>query len=1042
MFHPCTGRVVRLLAVLVLGGSASAQFTPLSGNVHDGNGGPLVAGPVYHAVNHITVPAGTTLTVQAGTRLKFGSGLQLVVDGTLNLTGTSVLPVIFTSVNDDGTGGDSNQNGPSSGAPGDWYGLVFNSASDASVIDHLDLLFAGSTFYGNAAVTLSNADITIRDSVIRGSGFAALDLTNSSSPAVRETTFHSNGGRAIENAKLRAVPGFEDNNAFGNAGGNSMRIIDANLMSDLSILAGNCLEGALVLADNVTVPLGTTLTLGSGVVFKFAGPLAMGVSGTLNTGGGITFPVVLTSIGDDTVVGDTNNNGPSTGAPGDWVGLTLNSTSDASNLYGLEVRHAGWSGYALAGITLSQSNATLSHTVVRDCAYAGLDLSNNSFPTVDICLFLDNSGVAVRNAPIEAVAGFVGTSALGNAAGNYIDVPGDATVSSDLTITRANCMGNPLVIGNNFAVASGVTLTLQQGVILKVRIAALGEVHGTLHVNGVAGDSVVITSFGDDSAGGDTNVNGPSSGAPGDWVGLIFRPSSDASYDNHLEVRHAGWSGYALAGITLDQADVQLADCTIRDCAYAALDLSSFGGAGSRPTVTRCSFQNNGGLAIDNAMLEAVPGFLGNMATGNAGGNYMEVTDPTPGSDVTISPANCLNGALVFNTHATVPPGVRVTMLPGVVVKQRTSLAVQVFGSLDLLGTAAHPVVLTSFRDDAFAGDTNLDGASVGVPGDWESLRLETTAGACRLEHVRLRYGGAIYANPLVHSGSPLATLRSVRAEHGLGGGISASAHAGKAANWVAFGCGGVGIAVSGGSFDVVHATSAGNGGAGINNPGSWTGQVQNSIAWSNGGGNYVGFGAAQLLACNGSAAHAGSNGNMNANPLFAGQATGDLALTAASPCIDTAAFGPARALIKDHREAPRILDHDLNGLAGADMGAYERSAYELAFSGAPQAGTTMSFTVQGSAPGVAAFHLGFLSGSTYVPPFGWSLYGPLGASTLLGSALVGQALQVAMPPGTATLGVEFGVQGLAFPSVSSPAGLYKSLVGSFTNLYRARVLP
>ena len=64
-----TNLVLVLLTTCILVLSASAQV-PLSGNVSDGAGGPLLSGTVYHASGFLTVPAGTTLTIQAGAILK------------------------------------------------------------------------------------------------------------------------------------------------------------------------------------------------------------------------------------------------------------------------------------------------------------------------------------------------------------------------------------------------------------------------------------------------------------------------------------------------------------------------------------------------------------------------------------------------------------------------------------------------------------------------------------------------------------------------------------------------------------------------------------------------------------------------------------------------------------------------------------------------------------------------------------------------------------------------------------------------------------
>ena len=88
--------------------------------------------------------------------------------------------------------------------------------------------------------------------------------------------------------------------------------------------------------------------------------------------------------------------------------------------------------------------------------------------------------------------------------------------------------------------------------------------------------------------------------------------------------------------------------------------------------------------------------------------------------------------------------GQTLTVDPDVVVKFDKSHRLTVDGTLRALGTVSDPVYFTSYRDDTIGGDTNGDGASNGLRGDWYDIRFADTSDDVNslIDHAVIRYGG------------------------------------------------------------------------------------------------------------------------------------------------------------------------------------------------------------------------------------------------------------------------------------------------------------
>ncbi len=1001
---------------------AAAVFsaaTPAQTNI-SGNLSGTIAPGVYHVIGTLTVPVNTTVTISAGAIFKFVGAHQVNVDGTLLCNGTAGQRIIFTDIQDDSAGGDTNGNGPSVGNWTAWRGMVFASTSSASVLNHVDARYGGSGWISH--FYLNSASPAFHNCISRSNYADGMDLNGNSSPTVANCSFLGNQGVAVNNVPLMAVPGFTTNSASGN-GGNYLRVTTATVSGALAIGPQSILNGALVMLNTIGIPPGASLTLQAGVVVKWAGALQVTVDGTLTCNGTAANPVVFTDFSDDSVAGDTNNNGASVGNWTAWRGIVFSSTSNASVLNHVDARYGG-SGW-ISHFYLNSASPTFTNCISRNNFSDGMDLNGNSLPTVTNCTFTGNQGVAVNNVPLRAVPGFTTNAASGNG-GNYMRIT-SAGVSGALAIAPQSILNGALVVQDTIGIPQGASLTLQAGVVVKWPAAYQMTVDGTLTCNGTSANPVVFTDFSDDSVAGDTNNNGASVGNWTAWRGIVFGPTSSASVLNHVDARYGG-SGW-ISHFYLNSANPTFTNCISRNNFSDGMDLNG----NSLPTVTNCTFTGNQGVAVNNVPLAAVPGFTTNTATGNAG-NYMRVNTATVSGAVTIGPQSILNGALAMLDSITVAPGGSLTVQQGVIFKFAGGYQVTVNGAVDLRGTSYEPVVFTDFSDDQFGGDTNNNGPSVGNWTAWRGFIINAGAQPSRLENVRIRYTGSGFV-PGLTCASGAATLRAVRVDTSYADGFELSAALGHPANLVAFGCGGTGFHLTGGSFDLHHATSAANS-TGIRAETAWTGRIFNSISRGNGT-NLANFGAGgQFRWSNGG--FPGNNNNINVDPMFVNMGNGDLRLASGSPCLGAGDFPVALAVQKDHDEVPRYLSHALDTTVLPDMGAYERSEWDMAVGGAARPGHTITFTVNGP-PGLSLFLLGWLTGTYPIHPYGLALAGGTPGVDLLllynTPIPVGTQNGIPLPNNPALNGLIAGIQSLTVPGSNFA-------VGQFTRMHRVLIRP
>ena len=549
---------------------------------------------------------------------------------------------------------------------------------------------------------------------------------------------------------------------------------------------------------------------------------------------------------------------------------------------------------------------------------------------------------------------------------------GQARAQTDLSGPLSDSTTGPLTAGvyrvpSGISVPAGQTLTIDADVIIKFEWRASFVIQGTLDVNGEVLREVVFTSWKDDTAGGDTNGDGGATTPVwGDWRYLQIYPSAAGSDIQYAIFRYGGYGGYAPVFLHADGADITLSHCSFEH-SFRGLDLH---GTVSQVTVTNCSFVDNAFEAVHRAHIDSVPGFLDNTASGN-GADYIEVIFADPTRDLTIGVRNYLGGALVLKDSPHIGVGMRLTLLEGVVIKMHPpAMLIDVDGGLDLLGAPDNPIVITSIRDDQSGGDTNGNGsADFPAPGDWYGISYEPVVpSACRAENVLIRYPGSSYYAGLESRTSRLSA-RSVRVEHSAGRGFKLSTLA-IGEDLVAQDCFSHGVELGADSFEVRRVTAAFNGGAGLHAVSGFAGTVASSLAWDNQGANIDGLDPGELLYSNGSAALAGSFGNIFRDPLFVDGPARELTLRNGSPCID--AGDPTDSTRgRDFTLVSRRLDGDLAAEARVDMGAFEFSNVRLAASGNLTPGGSLIIDTTGTPGLVCLMVIGVQAGDYWLERYG-----------------------------------------------------------------------
>ncbi len=367
------------------------------------------------------------------------------------------------------------------------------------------------------------------------------------------------------------------------------------------------------------------------------------------------------------------------------------------------------------------------------------------------------------------------------------------TVYGNMTTNQTWTSGNTYYVVSDVVVDSGVTLTIEQNVVVKFVQYADVQVYGALVVNGVSGGQVFFTSKNDNAVG---ETISSSSGNPGneDWGGVIITDANASASISYTTLRYGGktHTGVWKQGILVfkNAQSSSLEYIFIQQGAFYGLYIENTGVSVDNLDISnhnRGIYLNGGSTSsFSNVWLDPANERL--LTIDNAQITDLSAWDITTESNNYIEIYNGIADSSTFNNDdgfvyvlRNEVAANRLYVRKGIVVKGDTASALVITdGLIRTYGEQNRPVIFTSLKDD-IGGDTNNDGtASSPAAGDWKGVVVDGTSSStyakANLLYTWISYGGDSWngypANLFLRNATNNSTVSHCRFASGFGNGV------------------------------------------------------------------------------------------------------------------------------------------------------------------------------------------------------------------------------------------------------------------------------